>query len=448
MGTAGLDDVTGPLERVVVIGAGIAGLAAAATLTRAGVDCVVLEARARVGGRLHTVDVAGTPVDLGGSWVHHPVGNPLSEFLREAGVPSLPGDPLPALGSFDLVEGRRLSRDEVDSLLDLEDGFAAALDRLREELPPDATAAQGITSYVDALGQGEHEARRARQELRAVVEADAGDAAERQSLRWMWHEEEYGGDLFGDLPQPGYAAVVDALAAGLDVRLGREVTHVDLDGAAVRIRCRDGLALTASHAIVCVPLGVLKRGGPRFSPPLPAERLDAIERLGFGRYEKVVLAFETAFWREEGLSHLVLFPPEEDEPSMWVFDLDAFGAGPALSCHVFHGATHRVTLSRDTARWCLDMISAALGRPLPEPTGSVVTSWASDPFTGGSYTHCPPGSTPADADLLGRPVAGRLLFAGEHTQSARLGYADGAFSSGRREAERLLAGSDAGTARG
>jgi polyamine oxidase len=70
-----------------------------------------------------------------------------------------------------------------------------------------------------------------------------------------------------------------------------------------------------------------------------------------------------------------------------------------------------------------------------------VTRWADDPLTGGAYTHIPPGSEPADADLLGEPVAGRLLFAGEHTQSARLAYADGAMTSGVREAKRLLGSS-------
>jgi polyamine oxidase len=67
-----------------------------------------------------------------------------------------------------------------------------------------------------------------------------------------------------------------------------------------------------------------------------------------------------------------------------------------------------------------------------------VTSWATDPFSGGAYTHIPPGATPADADLLGEPIGGRLLFAGEHTQSARLAYADGAMTSGIREEKRLL----------
>ena len=84
------------------------------------------------------------------------------------------------------------------------------------------------------------------------------------------------------------------------------------------------------------------------------------------------------------------------------------------------------------------MLAEATGRPCPVPTAVAVTSWASDPYTGGAYTHIPPGASPADVNLLGEPVGGRLLFAGEHTQSARVAYADGALTSGIREAKRLL----------
>jgi len=78
------------------------------------------------------------------------------------------------------------------------------------------------------------------------------------------------------------------------------------------------------------------------------------------------------------------------------------------------------------------------GSPCPAPAAVAVTSWTNDPYSGGAYTHIPPGASPADADLLGEPIGGRLLFAGEHTQSARLAYADGAMTSGIREAKRLL----------
>ena len=67
-----------------------------------------------------------------------------------------------------------------------------------------------------------------------------------------------------------------------------------------------------------------------------------------------------------------------------------------------------------------------------------MTSWADDPLTGGAYSHCPLGADPSMLDLLAEPVHGRLLLAGEHTQSARVGYADGAYVSGLRAAERLM----------
>ena len=188
------------------------------------------------------------------------------------------------------------------------------------------------------------------------------------------------------------------------------------------------------------PLGVLKSGLLTFTPPLPPERAEVVSRLGFGRYEKVVLTFARPFWRDAGWSHLVLFPPDPAEPAAWVFDLDAFGIGAILVCHVFHSATGHVPADSPTeaARWVTDQLGAALGAPCPEPVAVEVTGWAGDPYTAGAYTHVTPGSSNADLDLLGTPVAGRILFAGEHTQSARVGYADGAMSSGVREAKRLL----------
>src|SRR6185437_6163607 len=90
-----------PVERVVVIGAGIAGLTAANALTHAGVECAVLEARDRIGGRLHTADLGGSPVDLGGSWIHMPDGNPMTAFARLAGVTCGSADPVPEMAAFD-----------------------------------------------------------------------------------------------------------------------------------------------------------------------------------------------------------------------------------------------------------------------------------------------------------------------------------------------------------
>ena len=95
-----VSEIVGPVDRVVVVGAGIAGLAAASRLRRAGIGCVVLEARDRIGGRLHTIDLAGVPVDLGGSWIHHPIGNPIAALCDELGIVRDPGDPTPTLSAY------------------------------------------------------------------------------------------------------------------------------------------------------------------------------------------------------------------------------------------------------------------------------------------------------------------------------------------------------------
>jgi monoamine oxidase len=442
--------LAGPVERVVVAGAGIAGLTAANALTHAGVDCVVLEARDRIGGRLHTADLGGSPVDLGGSWIHMPDGNPMRAFARLAGVPCASADPVPEMTGFDERAGRRLTDAEAGELLGLLESFPDAIVRLRSELGPDATAADAIEAFVagqdpssgpgPGSGPAAGWASRARQLLYAYIEAESAALARDQSLRWMWTELEYGGNYFGDAPTGGYRRLVEAMASGVDVRLGRAVSEVVAEPDGVRVVTADGAVEEGSHALVAVPLGVLKREALRFSPPLPAGRRAAIGRLGFGRFEKVALRFAEPFWRDAGFPHLMVFPRDPGEWMVWAVGQDGFGGGPVLLFFVFHSAAERLAGAGTDApvRWALGMLAEAIGRPCPEPVAVAVTSWASDPWSGGSYTHIPPEASPADADLLGTPARGRLLFAGEHTQSARLAYADGALTSGIREAKRLL----------
>jgi polyamine oxidase len=363
-------------------------------------------------------------------------------FTRQAGVSCTDGDSLPRLTGYDAAEGRPLSADEVDATSTmLFETFTDAVDGLRARLGPEASAAAAIEAFVAGAGLAPGPARRARQALRATVEADAADRAERQSLQWLWTELEYDGSYFGDLPDGGYRRVVDAMAGGLDVRLGAVVSEVVRTAAGVEVLLADGTIEAGSHAVVTVPLGVLKSGTPRFSPDLPADRLAAIERIGFGCYEKVVLAFDEPFWHSAGFTHLMLFSADPDEPALFAFDHSALGAGPTLVGHVFPSSVGRV-LDRtpdEAAQWVLGLLAEAVGGPCPAPSGVKVTSWGTDPFTAGAYTHIPPGADPPEVNLLGEPVDGRLLFAGEHTQSARLGYADGAMTSGIREAKRLLA---------
>lgn len=431
----------GAVERVIVIGAGMAGLATANALFHAGVECVILEARDRIGGRLHTVDVGGVPTDMGGSWIHTPVGNPMRRFADQAGVPCRDGNALRHTIGYDRAERRRLAPDEFDATLAVMfDGFPAEFERLRAELGPHASAAEGIDRFIGEAGMGAAESRRARIALRSYVSADASDLPERQSMRWFWQEDEYGGDHLGDVPVGGYRRLVEAMGGGLTIRLETVVTTVEVTQSGVRVETADGSAELGSHVVCTLPLGVLKHGSVRFEPALPGERLDAIERLGFGRFEKIAASFDEPFWQAAGMPHLMSYPEDPDDLASWILGQDATGAGPALVMLVHHANSDRVLRQAPEAAagWMLDVVSEAIGQPCPTPTAVVTSSWGTDPHSLGSYSHITPEASPDDMDHLGRPHLGRLLFAGEATIPLRLGYADGAMQSGIREAKRLL----------
>src|SRR6185437_1970896 len=141
----------------------------------------------------------------------------------------------------DCGEDRRLPAAEAEAALHLYlEAFPEAVGRLAADLGPDASAADGIEAFVAAAGLAPGPERRGRQTLYGAIEAESADLAERQSLRWMWNEIEYDGNYFGDMPDGGYRRLVDAMAAGADLRLGMEVTEVALSTGGVRVRCADG----------------------------------------------------------------------------------------------------------------------------------------------------------------------------------------------------------------
>jgi monoamine oxidase len=427
------DGVVDPVERVIVIGAGIAGLTAANALTHAGVPCVVLEARDRIGGRLHTVDVGGTPVDLGGSWIHDPDHNPLTRFAAEVGVASRDGDVFAELGVHDPVDGRMLTDEEVGAVLELNGNLIGSADQVLAEVGADASAAAGIEAYLSGAGLDEVSMRRARGFLRWAYSADASSTPEETSLRWVLGDADYDLGLF---PSPGYSALVAALAEGVAVRPTAVVASVEEGRDGVVVRLSEGSEERGSHVLVTVPLGVLRAGSIAFAPPLPPERADIIARVGFDTFEKVALTFDEPFWTDSGLAHLMMLPQDAEETAVVVLSVEG---RPTLVFLMLASNVRRIHGPADDAvSWLLDRLSAALGKQCPQPVAVAVSDWWRDPYARGGFAHVRPGHDAADLDALGQPLSARVLFAGEATQSELVGFAHGAMASGIREAKRLL----------
>jgi polyamine oxidase len=233
------------------------------------------------------------------------------------------------------------------------------------------------------------------------------------------------------------------MAGPQHVRLDHRVTAIEQDRCGVLVRALAGrrrVTLRGSHVVVAVPLGVLKRGTIAFGPGLPEAKRAAMSRLGFGTVEKVAMAFDEPFWSDATHTHVLYISDHAPMELPYMVDMNRSHGVPALVAF-YGGPAARPILSLDPeARLALtlDRLGEMMGHGVPRPRAFRATGWHDDPFSCGSYSAMRVGASPDDMDVLAAPVAGRVLFAGEATNRARHSTADGAMSSGIREAKRLL----------
>ena len=427
----------GPTRRVAVIGAGIAGLTVARLLQAAGVEVVVLEARERIGGRIHTMDLAGATIDLGAAWIHGRSGNPVAAMADAYGIATEP-HPYTPIALWDAVEGRFAEEAEIKAALRRERAFLAALASLRRELGGGASVQAAIDAHLARLGLPARAERYARLVLEQyMTELDYGGPSARTSLALLDEDEFYGDDdhrIVG-----GYRALLGPLAEGLDIRLAAPATRIVHDTAEVRVTTAGGAEFAADRAIVTVPLGVLQAGAIAFAPGLPASKVAALGRLEMGSLEKIFLRFDAAFWpRATDAAWLHAGAARGELPLI----IDATAAAGAPTLVLLHGGQRaREALDRrsDAAlvASALGVIAATLGISAPAPLAAQVTRWRSDPWSRGSYSFPALGQRLDDFDALAAPVGERVLFAGEATSPAGFGTVHGAVLSALREAQRL-----------
>jgi monoamine oxidase len=426
----------GPRREAIVVGAGIAGLAAARRLDKRGWSVTVIEARDRIGGRIHTDDSLGVPVDLGASWIHGIRDNPLYKYATRHEIPFAPSD-YENLRLFD-DEGA-LSEEASREARRVEWWLYEWIEELYEAHPPDrpdvsvASAMGADIIRRDGLPWIEDE-RIFDWALEQFIHEEGIEPSEISLQRWEDDDPYEGGDV---LMTAGYGPLLEKLAEGIDVRLDQVVERVRYDEEGVELHCASGEVFRGRAAVVTLPLGVLKAGDVTFEPPLPAAKRAAIERHGMGVLDKIVVRFEEVFWPSE-----VEFLGKLTEPHRGLsgaLNLAAYIDAPILVGFVGGKSARRHEAREDDAVVAdfLEDLRYCLGEEIPEPEEVLITRWDRDPFARGAYSHKPVGGRSEDIETLGAPVASRLFFAGEHTCFDNYATAHGAFIEGRRAARAL-----------
>ncbi|WP_051367518.1 FAD-dependent oxidoreductase [Hamadaea tsunoensis] len=428
--------------RVLVIGAGIAGLASARALHDRGYRVTVLEARERIGGRIWT-DHHG--VDLGAHWIHGTDGNPVTELVERLEIPySYVGGDSAYTGGFDSLnlvgaDRRPAGHTAKHRTLELADGVLHELE-LRAELArrrglPDVPLATAIGEILAERAYAPEDEQAVRYHLNVILREDVGEDADKLSLKF-W-EDGYLVYGYGDsVLHHGYQSVVAALADGLDIRLGEVVESITTTTSVTVSTCDS--EYSADKVIVTLPLGVLKAGTVVFEPPLPDAKQSAVARLGFGTLNKIALHYAEPFWPASQYVFGYLCRETDRYPTVVINMWKSHGkAVLVMLLGASLGRSMEDWADDEVHRYATTVVQDMFGPDAPAPEHVTRTAWTADPYARGSYTCIGVDASARDLDALAEPVGDRLFFAGEATNGYHWGCVHSAYESGLREAGRI-----------
>jgi monoamine oxidase len=416
-------------RRVVVIGAGVAGLAAAQRLLDKGLSVTVLEASGRIGGRVRALTgLANFPVELGAEYIHGDQSR-WYELVSQTGATFLRRD------QVDYVAWNGALRSE-DELVDDDDFRNAAL------------FIEGVASYdgpeqsVGALFRQQALPAYAAPLVNARTGNEHGTAMDRLSGRGLAEENAAwtAGDTNFALADRSLISVIQAAypEAIARVQFNRTVRGIDYSGSTIRVTDSQNHGYVADRVILTVPLPVLRDGDIRFTPALPAEKRQSFTQIGMDAGMKVILRFKGRFW-DPNLGSLY---GSGLVPEFWFASASRGTGDPVLTAFVNGPNAEALTrLGNQAVPTVLRELDALYGnRASAALSNSFVMDWSKEPAIRGAYSYpLVNGGGLATRRTLAAPVQNRLFFAGEATHAdGHSGTVHGALETGLRAANEVL----------
>jgi monoamine oxidase len=432
-------------ERVIVVGAGMAGLVAARLLHDSGLAVTVLEARKRLGGRTWTDDSLGAPLDLGGSWVHGVDGNPLTLWCDKLGVPLVEsqGDRLliDDRATAPTREGQRrravMGRLAFKAAIEWAAWRSKALMRVRG--PRSISVKQAVDPLLRASWLPDVD----RLVVGTFIEMSEGvqGAPYEAIAAEEWFPTE-GLDRNAQ-PRGGFRTLLENAAQNMAIRFEAAVQRIAWSDAGVTAVLTSGEKIEADRALITVPLGLLRAGLPALDPPPPPDQQKAIDRLGYGAgiLGKIYLRFPKRFWPDhpKWFGRLPDAPDRRGTFNTWVSHEQETGRPILLSFS--NGATaarlDRTASDPEVKEMAMASLRKMFGAAVVEPEAMVYPRWLSDPWSRGGYSYPGVGSAPQDREVHARPLGRRIYFAGEATEPVEYGTVHAALWSGEQAADAI-----------
>ncbi|KAK9169839.1 hypothetical protein Syun_001979 [Stephania yunnanensis] len=436
-------DSSSPSCSVVIVGAGISGIAAAKELAKSGIeDMVILEASDRIGGRIRKEDFGGLTVEMGAGWIQGVGGresNPVWELANRSGLRTCFSDYSNArYNIYDQSGNKYPSRLAADSY---NKAVKSAIQELRNQeaklhgvstVPSPESPPSPKTPIELAIDFILHDFEMAEVEPISTYT----DFGEREFLV----ADERGYEFLLFKMAESFLFTLEGKIVDARLQLNKVVRELQYSRDGVTVKTEDGCTYNANYVVLSVSVGVLQSDLICFRPQLPKWKTEAIMKCDVIVYTKIFLQFPWKFWPCGPGSEFFLYAHERrGYYTFWQHMENAYPGSNVLVVTLTNEESKRVEAQSDkeTLREAMGVLRDMFGLEVPTADRILVPRWWNNRFQRGSYSNYPIFATHQDFVHIKAPV-GPIFFTGEHTNERFNGYVHGGYLSGLETSKALL----------